>query len=262
MKRSYYLLIAALFVLFLSADKRPVTLFLAGDSTMSDKTELTESPERGWGQVLPSYFTDKLAIENHAKNGRSTRSFITEDRWGTLIRRVQKGDVVLIQFGHNDAKKEDNKRYADVNVYRYNLIRMVHEVREKQATPILVTPIARREFENGVLVDRHGEYPEVVRKLAKDLKVDLIDMHRMSMDLLTELGEEKSKELYVHVAAGEYAKFPEGKEDNTHLNEQGALEMAKLAVNTITKKKIQPLKKYLRKVSDRQTTYTIPANIK
>ena len=128
MKRSFYYLITIVFVLCISAGKRPTTLFLAGDSTMADKTELKESPERGWGQVLPTYFTEKLAIENHAKNGRSTRSFITEGRWDTLISRVQKGDIVIIQFGHNDAKKEDNTRYADTTVYRYNLMRMVHAV--------------------------------------------------------------------------------------------------------------------------------------
>lgn len=263
MKRSFYFLIGGLFVLFLSAGKRPTTLFLAGDSTMADKKELKESPERGWGQVLPSYFSNQLLIENHAKNGRSTRSFITEGRWDTLISRVQKGDIVLIQFGHNDQKKEDNTRYADTTVYRYNLMRMVHEVREKQATPILATPIVRREFdENGVLKDRHGAYPNVVRRLADELDVALIDLHQMSMDFVNGLGAAKSKELYMNVPAGVYAKFPNGKEDNTHLNEKGALEIANLAVSAIDKQRIKPLKKYLVKESDRKTTYTKPANIK
>ena len=263
MKRSFYYLIGILFILFISAGKRPTTLFLAGDSTMADKTELKESPERGWGQVLPTYFTEDLAIENHAKNGRSTRSFITEGRWDTLITRVQKGDIVIIQFGHNDAKKEDNRRYADTTVYRYNLMRMVREVREKKAIPILATPIVRREFdENGVLTDRHGAYPDVVRRLAKDLKVDMIDMHQASMELIKELGQAKSKELYMNVPAGVYAKFPEGKTDNTHLTEKGALEISQLAIKAIEKQRIQPLKKYLRKANERQTNYTKFANIK
>ena len=263
MKRSFYYLITIVFVLCISAGKRPTTLFLAGDSTMADKTELKESPERGWGQVLPTYFTEKLAIENHAKNGRSTRSFITEGRWDTLISRVQKGDIVIIQFGHKDAKKEDNTRYADTTVYRYNLMRMVHDVRMKKATPILATPIVRREFdENGTLKDRHGNYPNVVRQLAKDLDVQLIDMHQYSMELIKNLGPAKSKELYMNVPAGVYSKFPEGKIDNTHLTEKGALEIAQLAAKTIEKQKIHPLKKYLRKPNERKTTYTTFANIK
>ena len=260
MKRSfYYLIFGIIFVLSIAAGKRPTTLFLAGDSTMADKTEIEVSPERGWGQLLPTYFKENLVIENHAKNGRSTRSFITEGRWDYMMGRVQKGDIVLIQFGHNDAKKEDKNRYADTTVYRYNLMRMVYEVRQKDATPVLVTPIVRREFdENGVLINTHGDYPDVVRRLAKALKVDMIDMHKASMDMLTDLGAENSKELYINVPAGLYEKYPNGKEDNTHLTEKGALEMGNLAVRLIAKKRIQPLKKYLRKSSDCQTTYTKP----
>ena len=142
-------------------------------------------------------------------------------------------------------------------------MRMVREVREKKAIPILATPIVRREFdENGVLTDRHGAYPDVVRRLAKDLKVDMIDMHQASMELIKELGQAKSKELYMNVPAGVYAKFPEGKTDNTHLTEKGALEISQLAIKAIEKQRIQPLKKYLRKANERQTNYTKFANIK
>lgn len=246
-----------------SAKRRPTTLFMAGDSTMADKEELVESPERGWGQLFPTYIKEKLHIENHARNGRSTRSFITEGRWDDLISRVQKGDIVLIQFGHNDEKSEDSRRYADTTVYRYNLIRMVHDVREKGATPILATPIARREFnEQGELTDRHGAYPDVVRQLAKDLSVDMIDLHKTSTELIKELGPERSKELFMNVPAGVYSKFPDGKIDNTHLTEKGALVIGEMAADAIKNQKIKPLKKYLRKEGDRVTTYTTPADIK
>lgn len=256
-------LVALLLLIGTSAKRRPTTLFMAGDSTMADKEELVESPERGWGQLFPTFFKENLRIENHAKNGCSTRSFITEGRWDNLINRVQKGDIVLIQFGHNDGKSEDNKRYADTTVYRYNLIRMVHEVREKDATPILATPIARREFnEQGELTDRHGAYPDIVRQLAEDLSVDMIDLHKTSMELIKELGPERSKELYMNIPADTYSKFPNGTTDNTHLTEKGALEIGKTAANAIKDQKIKPLKKYLRKEEDRVTTYTIPAEIK
>src|SRR5215467_3078270 len=148
------------------AQKPPIVIYLAGDSTMAQKTA-DKRPETGWGEYLQSQFDNaKIRIENHAQNGRSTKSFIDEGRWQTIVERLRKGDYVFIEFGHNDEKSEDPTRYAAPRTdYRNNLIRFITDVRRKQAFPVLLTPIVRRRFnEKGELLDTHGEYPTVVRE--------------------------------------------------------------------------------------------------
>lgn len=217
---------------FVNQDK--VTIYLVGDSTMANKP-LENNPERGWGQVLPKFFNDKIAIENHAKNGRSTKSFIDEGRWDSVMTKVKKGDYVFIQFGHNDAKIEDPKRYAEAHTtYKENLIRFVDDCTSKGAIPILLTSIVRRKFDdNGHLLDTHGDYPSVMREVAKAKNVLLIDMNEKSKKLVAEYGPEKSKLLYLHIEPGVYKLLPDGKKDDTHFSELGAIKMAELAVEGI-----------------------------
>ncbi|MEC8884315.1 MAG: rhamnogalacturonan acetylesterase, partial [Bacteroidota bacterium] len=143
-----------------SAQEKP-TLYLIGDSTMADKKNPEENPEHGWGQVLPELLNDAIEVSNHAVNGRSSKSFITEGRWETVLETLKKGDFVFIQFGHNDQKFKDSTRYTNpFTQYRYNLERYVKETREAGATPILMSSIVRRKFnEHGTLEDTHGNYP-------------------------------------------------------------------------------------------------------
>ncbi|HSI70963.1 MAG TPA: rhamnogalacturonan acetylesterase, partial [Gillisia sp.] len=124
-----------------------ITFFLIGDSTLADKPYAGSNPEKGWGQVLPLYFKEKLKVENHAVNGRSTKSFRDEGRWETIQQNLKPGDYVLIQFGHNDQKQESADRYAAADTdYRSNLVRYINETRAKGAKPIIATPISRRSF--------------------------------------------------------------------------------------------------------------------
>ena len=125
---------------------RQVRIFMIGDSTMADKP-LADNPERGWGQLFPQYFTSDAIIKNYAVNGRSTKSFIKEGRWDTVLKYLQKDDWVFIQFGHNDQKIDDTNRYAaPQTAYHDNLVRFVKETRAKGANPILVTPVMRRKL--------------------------------------------------------------------------------------------------------------------
>src|SRR5262245_12009882 len=228
------------------AQKSLVVVYLAGDSTAAQKTS-DKRPETGWGEDLQSQFdSTKIKIDNRAQNGRSTKSFIDEGLWQAIVGRLKKGDYVFIEFGHNDEKTEDPKRYAAARTdYRNNLIRFVTEVRGKNAFPVLLTPVVRRRFnEKGELVDTHGEYPAVVREVAAELKVPLIDMQRKSEATLRNLGVEDSKKLFLMLRAGENPNYPNGIEDNTHFSPFGAEQMARLGVDGIREAKID-LAKYL-----------------
>lgn len=214
-------------------------LFLIGDSTMADKP-LADNPERGWGQLLPTFLGEQIAVRNHAMNGRSTRSFINEGRWDIVLRQLKSGDWVFIQFGHNDEKKEDPRRYAAPQTdYKANLARFVNEARNKSATPILLTPVMRRRFDaQGKFLDTHGEYPDVVRALAKELNVALIDLHQASQRLIEQLGIEESKKLFLHIPPGQYQSLPQGRQDDTHFSEYGATRMAGLVVAELRRQKL------------------------
>lgn len=212
-----------------------ITLFLIGDSTLADKPYTGSNPEKGWGQVLPLYLKDGITVENHAVNGRSTKSFRDEGRWDTVQNRIKPGDYVLIQFGHNDQKKESPERYAAADTdYKSNLIRYITETRAKGAKPIIATPISRRSYnESGELEDSHGRYSEVVRDVAREHKVPLLDLHKRTVEVIEKFGFERSKELFLHYKPGDYDKFPEGKTDDTHLSPTGAFKVADLAVEEL-----------------------------
>ncbi|CAA9389602.1 MAG: rhamnogalacturonan acetylesterase [uncultured Pyrinomonadaceae bacterium] len=229
------------------AQKSPIVVYLAGDSTMAEKKP-EKRPETGWGEMLQAYFDEgKVKIENHAQNGRSTRTFISENRWQTIVDKLKKGDYVFVQFGHNDQSKEKVDRYTPPEDYRKNLIRFIEEVRAKNANPVLLTPVMRRKFDaEGKFVDQHGVYPGIVREVAKEYKTPLVDMHRTSEKVLVGYGVEESKKLFLQLQAGENPNYPNGVNDNTHFNPRGAEEMVKLAVEGIREQKIG-LRKYLKK---------------
>lgn len=232
--------------IIIGAQKKP-TLFLIGDSTMSNKENPDKNPEHGWGQVLPQFMTSGIEIQNHAMNGRSSKSFRTEGRWDKVEKQLKKGDFVIIQFGHNDQKLKDSTKFTNpYTQYRANLERYVNEARAKGATPILMTSITRRNFnENGVLIDTHKEYPLVVRMVADNLKVPFVDMQLLTEQMEIAYGPEKSKMLHLHFKAGENPYYPKDKADDTHLSELGAETVAKLALKDLKTLKTG-LEKYIK----------------
>ena len=246
LKKAFVYLMLIFVVAFKQGDEK-IRLFMIGDSTMADKP-LDENPERGWGRLLPLYLVPGMEVQNHAMNGRSTKSFLKEGRWDTVLSRLKKGDYVFIEFGHNDEKVDKPAVYAAANTdYRTNLIKFINEVRAKKAFPVLLTPVMRRKFDaNGIFQDTHGEYPDAVRKVAQELKVPLIDLHRKTETLLKNYGDEASKSLFLQIKEGENPNYPKGVTDNTHFNPKGAEEVARLAVEEIRDKKLK-LKKYLKK---------------
>lgn len=222
-----------MFMTFLSGGQ--VTIHLVGDSTMADKPHPETNPERGWGQMLHEFFSESVTILNHAVNGRSTRSFLSEGKWEAVRSTLSPGDYVFIQFGHNDEKNHDSSRYTNPwTGFRRNLARFVLDAREKGAIPVLFTPVVRRNFnDDGVLEDTHGAYPFVMRDVARELNVPLIDLQLKTEDLVRSLGPEPSKDLYMWITPGAYAMYPEGKQDNTHFTAAGARAVARLAAEGV-----------------------------
>ena len=199
-------------------------IWIAGDSTASPYGP-ERAPRTGWGQVFGSWFGPGIAVENRAQNGRSSRSYIEEGWFGQYEQRIGRGDLLLIQFGHNDGKIDDPTRYnAPGAEFRQWLTRYVEVARKAGATPVLITPVARREFAGAEPVDTHGPYARTVRELAAALDVPLVDLGQRSMDLLRVLGPESSRAWFLRDAAT-------GDDDNTHFSTYGAYAMACLVAD-------------------------------
>lgn len=212
--------------------QKKVTIWMAGDSTMSIK-EIKAYPETGWGMPFAYFFDSTVTIQNKAKNGRSTRTCISEGIWKSIHDNLSAGDYVFIQFGHNDEVKEKVNTYTTPDEFRANLKRFISEARDKKAIPVLFTPVSRRKFANGVAVETHAEYSPLVRDVAKETSVAFIDMDTKSRELYQQLGEEQSKLLFLQLAPGEHPNYPTGKIDNTHFSELGARKIAQIALAEI-----------------------------
>lgn len=224
-------------VLFMAGCAKPpvYNVYLAGDSTMADKKP-DAYPETGWGQVFPEFFDSaKVVFENHAINGRSSKSFIYEGRWDSLMGRVSPGSYVFIQFGHNDESPSKGERYSPLPEFKNNLRRYVKDVRAKGAVPILMTSVVRRKFnENGELIPTHGEYPDATIEVAREMNVPLIDHRALSADVVSQKGDSLSRELYNWVEPG-HPNYPDGEQDDTHFSPEGARIMARLVAVELKK---------------------------
>ena len=259
MKYKVLLLTFFLFSNFIDKEEATITIFMIGDSTMANRNVQKGNLERGWGQMLSNFFTDDILVENHAASGRSTRSFINEGRWQTVLERIKEGDYVIIQFGHNDEKTDTALHTIPGGSFDNNLRKFVREAREKGANPILMNAIVRRNYpptpntkhqysyekEGTILVDSHGEYSNSPRTIAQEMNIPFVDMTKLTHDLVAEMGQEKSKELFMWIPAGKYDRYPKGKIDNTHLNIYGSKVIAQIAAEAIAKI-IPELAKYIR----------------
>lgn len=243
----YISFIILVLVIISSGVAQERTIYMIGDSTMANKKNPDENPEHGWGQVLPEYFNDQIKIDNRAVNGRSSKSFILEGRWESVLESLKPGDYVFIQFGHNDQKFNSPDRYTNPHSgYRYNLIKYVEEARSKGAYPVLFTSIVRRNFnEFGTLVDTHGAYPLEVRLVSSEYQVPFIDLQFLTEKLEERYGEEGSKKLHLHFEVNEHSYYKDGKHDDTHLSNLGAHEVAKLAVESL-KMEVPALQKFIK----------------
>ncbi len=203
-----------------------VTVYLAGDSTVTDQTR---EPWSSWGQMLPRFFKQGVAVANHAESGETLRSFRGENRLEKVLSEIKSGDYLFIQFGHNDQKEKGEGTGAFAS-YLKSLQNFITEARKKGAIPVLVTPMNRRTFDAaGNVTNSLGDYPEAVRQAAKEQGVPLIDLNAASKVFYEAMGPEGSKKAFV---------------DNTHHNTYGGYELAKCVVEGIKANKLS-LSKFL-----------------
>lgn len=225
-------LIAAIAAIAFAPPPKKIKIFIAGDSTASIK-ETKAYPETGWGMPFVYFWDSTVTVVNKAKNGRSTRSFMQEGLWKSILDEAGEGDYVFIQFGHND-EVPTKKTYTTEDEFKINLVKYVQETRAKKAVPVLITPVARRKFDStGYIVGTHDAYSQIVRNVAASEKVLLIDLDIKSQALYQQFGVENSKLLFLQLKAGEHPNYPEGKEDNTHFSELGARLIAQLVLKEV-----------------------------
>lgn len=232
MKYFSFLLVAAFLLAFSFPPKKKIKLWMIGDSTMAIKEDKAR-PETGWGMPFVAFWDSTVTVNNLAKNGRSTKSFRAEGLWQQVMDNLQQDDYVFIQFGHNDEVPTKANATTEEE-FKANLVRYITETRSKKAIPILLTPVARRKFDsNGKVEGTHEVYSAIVRTVARETNVPLIDMDRDSQVLLQQVGVDASKLLFNHLVPDEHPNYPQGKEDNTHFSELGARRMAELALKGI-----------------------------
>lgn len=204
------------------------TIWIIGDSTVEDN----KPPFRGWGWAIPPFAAEGVEVRNHGLSGRSTRSFRDEGLFKPVQEGMQAGDLLLIQFGHNDEKDAENLHTKPDSTYPEFLSWYCDEAIQRGAQPVLITPVSRRWWiPGGEMLYTHGEYPAAMRKLAAERDIPLVDLKAASRALYLSLGEEKTAELFVRIAKGENPAFPEGHDDKTHFNAYGAQRIAELVID-------------------------------
>lgn len=227
------LLVICISVIFTSAmPPKKMKIWLCGDSTMAIK-QTTAYPETGWGMPFVYFWDSTVQVNNLAKNGRSTKTFINEQLWQQVVDGAEEGDYVFIQFGHNDEVIE-KKSYATPTEFKANLTKFIRETRALKATPILFTPVSRRQFDSaGIAVENHKAYDLLVKEVAAQENVLFIDLDTKSRALYQSFGKDNSTLLFLQVQAGEHPNYPEGKIDNTHFSELGARLIAQLVLKEV-----------------------------
>jgi lysophospholipase L1-like esterase len=205
-------------------------IFWAADSTVQTN-DITTYPQTGIGQVFLLYVREGNFVINHAKNGRSTKSFMDEGRLKAIDEQIGEGDFLFIQFGHNDEKTQDPTRYTEpFSTFMENLEIYINVARSHKAYPVLITPLERRCFvdEKHLGMGAHSDYVAAMKQTAEKNDVPLVDLYSMSRTALKKAGEKESRSWYMNFDKGLYKNYPDGKEDNTHLREKGAIMYAGL----------------------------------
>ncbi|MEO8111928.1 MAG: alpha/beta hydrolase fold domain-containing protein [Ginsengibacter sp.] len=225
---------------FVFPPNKKITIWMIGDSTMC-QYDSSRFPLTGWGMPFAKYFDSSVVIENKARGGRSTRTFLSENRWQPIVDNLQEGDYVMMQFGHNDEAKEEKykDRYTPVPDYKTNLIKFITETRDKKASPVLITPVTRMRFDkDGNMMETHTDYTNACYEIAKQYNVPLIDLDKKSRELLQQYGPANASLLFMQLDSAEVPIYPNGIKDNTHFNDYGARKITELVLAGIKELKL------------------------
>lgn len=181
--------------------------------------------------ALPFFLRRDLQVANHAVNGRSSKSFVDEGRLDVILGAIRPGDLLLVQFGHNDSKTADPVRYTEPwTTYQDYLRQYVDGARARGARPVLATSVERRRFDaDGNAVTSHGDYPAAMRTLGAQEGVGLLDIEALSLALWQKLGVEETKK---------YFNWTETEQDNTHFNPPGAIAVARLVAGELLHRRV------------------------
>lgn len=268
MKRVALFSFILVLVVVLSSSRKHITIFIIGDSTAANKSQFETNPERGWGMVLQGFFDESIWVDNHAVNGRSSKSFIDEGRWQKVFDKIKPGDYVFIQFGHNDEKSDPKRHTEPGSTFDDNLRKFVKETRLKGGIPVLFNAVVRRNFyqevDNSIddeslrntqyadekvnsdtLIDTHGAFLLSPRNVACEMNVHFIDANKITHDLEQSMGVVGSRKLHMWLNPGEVPTIPNGCQDNTHYTIYGAHIVAGLLADAVGKE-IPALAKHVR----------------
>ncbi|MDB5327223.1 MAG: rhamnogalacturonan acetylesterase [Phycisphaerales bacterium] len=205
-----------------------VTVFLAGDSTVTDQPQ---EPWTAWGQLIPQFFKPNIAIANNAESGRSLKSFKADRRWEKVLSQLKAGDYVFIQFGHNDMKEAGGK--VAYTTFSDSLRQYIQEAKTKDAHVVVLTPMHRRTFAGNEIRPSFGDYPDAIRKVAWSEGVPLIDLQAMTKPMYEAFGPEKAKAMFVYAPAGTYPGQDKAFKDDTHFQAFGSDQIARCVLQGI-----------------------------
>lgn len=247
------------------SSNKTITIYLIGDSTVADYTGdydpgkdymKVRFPIAGWGQEFQPFFIkdsikdiaffrnfESIKVDDRARGGRSTRTFFQEGRWRNVYENLKPKDLVLIQFGHNDASEKHTERFVNIEGYKEFLRLFVSQSLAKGAYPIILSPVARNyPWKNGVLKNVHGEYPKAAKEVADEFKISFIDLNQNAIDYFNKKGKDfVSKNYFLNLDAGLYEAYPEGKKDDTHFQIKGAQVVASLVFDELKKVLSNPI---------------------
>lgn len=212
--------------------RRPRTLFLAGDSSVTSRPR-SLAPMAGWGQALP-LFLRGVSVINCARAGASSRSFVERGRLAWILREARPGDLLLVSFGLIDMKRCAGRFTEPFTDFQHYLRRCVDGARDRGAHPVLVTSQERGVFDaQGNLRRLLGLYPLAMKEIAETDSVPLIDLNEWSVRRWRRAGPHGTRRIFLHLEPGEHPNFPEGVADHTHLRASGAIECARFVAGEL-----------------------------
>lgn len=250
-----------------AATATPQRIVIIGDSTVCNYAA-SKYPQVGWGQILSLYFKGgAVTVVNHAIGGRSSRSFIEDGHWATTLAALQPGDILMVQFGHNDRDFSKEERYTDTTNYKKYLGQYAREARAKGAHPVFVTPMNMNTWTGTavreVFTEAANNYRIAMIHAAADNKVPVLDLEKKSKLLMDTLGQPYLASFhFLGLDAGEYPNFPDGVADGTHFQELGALENARMVVEEISRQPNDSILKLLAPLVAPLRTVVVEANLK